>query len=476
MLSRFLGSGKGFSAGRGERKKKGNVKTNTDLAALGNTMANSVAQGDAERQLHQFKMPSQQRGMTDFIQSHRSGDRFQYVALTGSDVEDYSSRIRRLVQLSPKVHKSEIPQKDLPQIRLRQDSEKFSLASAVPAKGKEFLMLHRATVIYTPLASFTDIYTTMKISIMDMRKRNNPTRGSVKSNTNIQSKSEFSLDYCIPREDAAEVFLLITRENPTIEVGKMWGVVQAQLEIIECDSPYMENLRETIAVLSLPSSGLDTFHHDPMNLEITMHDNHRTKLQELYSQGDVVDEAEPILEKTKKITYAKSSVPTKPSLKRSPETGMVNMEFSSMTPGNWDFLSGVPKPQVADDQVSYTVDSGEGGVGGLGGTPSVRSLPELDDDQESIISLSPLAKRLLKRREKDASHVEQPGESSTTTNGKEILKLKGSTQVSGEEDEKIDFNLAKIDEEDEGSVKMFKSPPPSYAGGKPRVSFKVSNV
>lgn len=471
MLSRLFKSNTNHSAGRGERRRDGTVKTNTELASLGNTMANSVAQGDAERQLYQFKMPSQQRGMTDFIQSHNSGSRFQYVALTGSDVEDHSSRIRRLIQLSPKVHKTEIPQKDLPQIRLRQESEKFSLASAVPAKGKEFLMLHRATVIFTPLASFTDIYTTMKISVMDMRKRNNQTRGSVKSNTNIQSKCEFSLDYCIPREDASQVFLLITRENPTMEDGKMWGVIQAQLEIIESDSPYMENLRETVAVLSLPSSGLDTFQHDPMNLDIAMHDNHRTRLQDLYQQGDIVDEAEPQLEKTKRVTYTKSSVPTKPALKKTADGSMVNMEFSSVQPGNWDFLKGTPKPKIADDQVSYSVksDPAEEEEASLGANSRAMS------SRSSVSELSPLAKKIMKGKDIKISQ-DQVDEINLARARSQGLNPGLKPSISFPQEKKKARFSSEQDDSDEGSVEMFKSPPPSYVGAKQRVAFDVSQV
>lgn len=339
------------------------------------TLSSQIVQADSERQLYKFEAPTQERGLTDFISSHQSGNRFQYVALTGSDVESHSSRIRRLIQTNPKMSKTEIPVKDIPKLKLREDIEKFPLKSTIPVKGKEFINLNKATVIFTPLTSFTDSYSVMKVSLMDMRKRSNQERSSVKSNTNIQCKMEFSLDYCIPREAADQIFLLVARENQTMEIGHMWGVIQVQLEIIESDFPFMENLRETVAMLGLPSSGLETFETDPMHLDITMHENHRKKLKVMYEEGDVNDETEPMKQKTAKITYAKSSVAkSKGSILKAPKPSPFDPQ------SEWEFMKQPRNKQIADDEVSIEPPEDDASEDEYSDGPDLKKVEALVED------------------------------------------------------------------------------------------------
>jgi len=349
-----------FSNTKGSVHVKKNQDSSTSPEKLPESLAGQVVNSDSERQLFRFKMPTQERGMTDLIDSHQSGNRFQYVALTGSDVEDHSSRIRRLIQHSPRISKSEIPLSDLPKIRLFKDMERFPLDQILPKKGKEFINLNKATIVFTPLTSFADDYSVMKCSLMDTRMRTRIERSSVKANTNIQAKIEFSMDHCLPRDAASQVFLVFNREIANMNAGNMWGVVQVQMEIIESDLPFMENMREVVAVLTLPSAGLDTFEKDPMNLDITMHNNHRERLQDLYAMGEVADETEPMHEKTKKITYAKSSAAGSKML-ISKSQGMVDvpMKQSQSSGGDWSFMSAPRRNQISDDLASISAEDDE---------------------------------------------------------------------------------------------------------------------
>jgi hypothetical protein len=312
----------------------------------------SAVNHDAERQLYRYDMPTQTRGMTDLIQSHDSGNRFQYVALVGTDAEEHSSRIRRLIMLKPSVSKSEIPIREVPRLKLHQDSEKFPFGAAIPKKGKDFIMLNKATVIFTPLTSFADNFTVLSISILDMRRESDQVRQQVKANTNVQVKCEFSLDHCVPREDLDQISLVVSREIPHMSPNRMWGVIQVQLEMVDSDYPYMENMKEVVGVLSLPSTGLEKFDKDPMTLDITMVENHRKQLQQLYMSGEIEDETEPKKERVSKMTYSKSSAPAKQSiLKSMPKSfdGMVNIEPDI---GNWEAVRNAPKKSMISDDIA----------------------------------------------------------------------------------------------------------------------------
>jgi len=350
-------------------------------------MAAQVANQDAERQLFRYDMPEQERGMTDLLDAHKAGMRFQYVALTGADVEDHSARIRRLISLTPKVSKSEIAQKNLPRIRLVEDAEKFSLSQAIPRAGREFILLNKATIVFTPLTSFADDYSVLKVCLMDMRMRNRQLRASVKTNTNIQVKMEFALDHCIPRKECENVFLQFIREQSTMVNGSMWGVVQVQLELIESDYPFIENMKEVVGVLSLPSSGLDKFEKDPMHLDITTHNNHRMKMQDLYQMGDITDETTPMVQKTGKLTYAKSSAPAKPALKAPVAPQMPIRPPSDI---DWSDVHNAMKPQIPDDQVSIDVEESDPIQYQIpSSSKGTMSLEEDDDDDEEDIPMPP---------------------------------------------------------------------------------------
>lgn len=352
MFSRFFSQN--ASGGRDKTRPKSRSRPSSSQTIQENSAANRIVNSDAERQMYRFDMPEQQRGMTDLIDQHKTGNRFQYVALTGSTVEEHGSRIRRLVGLQPAFSSNQIPIRDLPRLRLYNDSERFPLSNAIPIKGKEFIMLVKATMIFTPLSSFTDDYTEIKTTLLDMRMRSKPERASVKSTTNISARSEFSMDHCIPRSDADKLSLIFTREAGHMTTGTMWGVVQVQLEIMESDFPYSENMQETIAVLALPSSGLDKFDKDPMHLDVSLHENHKSRLQDLYQVGEIANEAEPQMQKTAKLTYAKSSAPARSAMKKT--TDMV----PEVQPTDWSHIGGF-KTQIADDQASIEPEDSDDG-------------------------------------------------------------------------------------------------------------------
>jgi len=351
----------GAPGGKGKGKSREDSVASPRPENMPDSAASQVMTAKSERQLFRFDLPQQERGLTDLIKTHKPGDRFQYIALTGADVEDHSSRIRRLVQLRPTVSQREIPITQMPKIKLFKDIEKFPLSQVIPKKGRDFLLINRATILFTPLTSFADDYSVMKCSLIDMRMISNQERSSVRANTNIMVKLEFSMDHCIPREAADQVFLMFGREISNMNAGNMWGVVQVQLEIMELDYPKMENMKEVVAVHALPSSGLETFEKDPMHLDITMHNNHRARLQEFYDDGDVADETAPMKEKTKKVSYAKSHAPGKQVVRHMPgEHHNPSMFAGQVSDGNWSFMKGRTRSRIPDDEASIDpVEEGE---------------------------------------------------------------------------------------------------------------------
>jgi hypothetical protein len=384
MFSRLFGGGK--SAGRGEKKgvnvrkmitqgdrdheerTAGKEWKQIDGGKIDNRKVDDIVMNDAEREVYRFKLPVQERGFTDLIAAHEPGTRFQHVAITGSDPEDYGSRNRRLVQLQPRINSRPV---DLPEhinVNLVKDVEDFPFSQIVSnegdpvgvrkrgGKGKKqvrqelmkmpFILVKRAVFIFHPLISMSDEYTGIKVALVDNRFRHDQERRTVSLSSNLGYAGEMNLDYSFPRSSVEKMHLTFSAEVPILNTGEQWGACQVFLEVEESDFPIIEPYREVAGTARLPTTGLAIFKTNPAHLNLIMRENHKGNLQEMYADGDIANETEAITEKTKKATYSQSSAPLK---RRSQIVKKVDP-----TKG-WEGVIGM-KPQIPDDQASYDLD------------------------------------------------------------------------------------------------------------------------
>jgi len=88
-----------------------------------------------------------------------------------------------------------------------------------------------------------------------------------------------------------------------------------------------------VAQNMLPPSALETPSIDPNHVDVSILNNDRDGLYQLFLSGDLVDETEPISNKTEAVKYAKSSM----------RIGQKKGEEIQVTAGDWSFMKGARK-------------------------------------------------------------------------------------------------------------------------------------
>lgn len=287
----------------------------------------------ANRELFQYDQPSQELGMSDLIKNHEIGTRFMYAAVTGRESEPIESRLRRLISFQPALRKKAIPIDNLPTIKLFKETEIFPLDQIIPKKQKndglgEYLRISDAVTIYGAVVSPDCNFTKVQVGISDNRLLTNRLVKSFIATTNMLSKGNLSLPYCVPVEDADQLVLTISRERSFLEEGRQWGAIQIQLILEFTAFPMQYDNMPVAAVNMLPSTALETPVNNPNNVDVSILNQDRNKLQSMFLDGDLADENEPIENKIEAVKYAKSSI----------SSAQKGRKIESATP-EWSFMS-----------------------------------------------------------------------------------------------------------------------------------------
>jgi len=358
----------GLVRGNGGVKRK-NVGSNVRVQALISSQDGVVekkAMEGAERELYQFEQPTQELGMTDLVKRHEDGTRFMYAAITGREPEDIASKMRRLSSFQPILRKKAIPIDNLPTVKLFKETETFPLDQVVP-KGKakshgDYIRISDALVMYGAIVSPDCHFTKVKVGISDSRLLSNNLVKSFNATSNIASRGNLALPYCVPIEDIDQLVLTVSRERSFIVEGKQWGALQIQIMLEFMAFPMQFENQTVVAQNMLPPSALETPSVDPNHVDVSILNNDRDGLYQLFLSGDLVDETEPISNKTEAIKYAKSSM----------RVGQKKGEEIQVATDDWDFMKGARKNIMAG--LNSVDPSQEGGDSER--APSIRSLSD----------------------------------------------------------------------------------------------------
>jgi len=340
-------------------------------------LASKEMMAKADRELYQFEAPQQELGLSDLISKHNAGERFQFLALTGGDSETFEARMRRMVTFKPRMNKTQIPLKDLPHIKLIDDTENLSLVEVMPKKSSaEYIRVASVACYFAPTVTVMSKFSKVKIALMDSRFDPPAEIQSITTNTNVDSKSELSMDYCVPKTAAAKLRLMISREQSTITFGEQWGALQAQIMLEETSFPYMSDMKQVVGILGPTASALEDHVVNPNILDITMTESNRKAIRELYQQGDIADESEPIKIKKKAITYAKSSMKALPKGELAESSGLVRK--------GWEGISDIRKPQIAAEEASVDPENDDDDDSDYNPTNRLKAKQAWEEEQERM--------------------------------------------------------------------------------------------
>lgn len=269
-----------------------------------------VVMKDAQRETYQYTKKNQELGTTELIKNHQNGNRFLYAAVTSKSSEENHSLLRRLIQFQPRMNRKYIPLSNLPRIDLFDEVETFKRQDILPKKSgaTTFINISEIMIIYGSLISTDDIFSKVKVSIIGDRKLQDKVAKSFVANTNLCSRAVLSLPYCFPRNETDAISLTLSRESAFLEQGRQWGAAQVMIQLRETDFPEQYSVTPVQALNNLPESMFEVYETNPNSIDISIMNNDKKALRELYMSGDIADETSPIMDKTENIKYSKSSL------------------------------------------------------------------------------------------------------------------------------------------------------------------------
>lgn len=357
-------SGGGKTGSSGGKSKKVTMIPKRD-----GVVERQVMEG-AERELYQFDQPTQELGMSDLLKRHEDGTRFMYAAITGREPEDIASKMRRLSSFQPILKKKAIPIDNLPTIRLFKETESFPLDQVLP-KGKsknfgDYVRISDAITMYGAIVSPDCHFTKVQVGITDNRLLNNNLVKSFNATSNIAARGNLALPYCVPIEDTDQLILTVSRERSFIAEGRQWGALQIQLVVEFMAFPMQFENQTVVAQNMLPPSALETPVTDPNHVDISILNNNRNGLHQLFLSGDLVDETEPIADKMESVQYAKSSM----------RVGQKKGKEIEVAAPDWSFMKGSRKNIKAEVN---SVDPSEDGSDN-NAPPSIQSITDWEPE------------------------------------------------------------------------------------------------
>lgn len=361
----FNFSKKQSSRGGKERSKRSESGT---LISSRDGVVEKKAMEGAERELYQFDRPTQELGMTDLIKRHEEGTRFMYAAITGREPEDVASKMRRLSSFQPVLRKKAIPIDNLPTVKLYKETETFPLDQIIPRKKAEsygeYIRVSDALVMYGAVVSPDCHFTKVKVGISDSRLLTNNLVKSFDATSNVGSRGNLALPYCVPISDVDQLVLTVSRERSFLAEGRQWGAIQIQIMLEFMAFPMQFENQTVVAQNMLPPSALENPIVDPNHVDVSILNNDRDGLFQLFLSGDLVDETEPIANKTEAVKYAKSSM----------RVGQKKGKTIDVATDDWSFMKGARKNIAAG--LNSVDPSVEGSIRRQ--SSSERSMPEVD--------------------------------------------------------------------------------------------------
>jgi len=311
MLSRFFA--KKPSAARSNSSSH---KQQLSLSSIEDKGAQIKALTGSERQLYSYEKPTQEMGLTDLLKQHEPGSRFMYAAVTGKEEEDSESRQHKLRNWKPNLRKTVESIDNLPNLKLYKEVEVFPIKPLIDAltsskKTKsaigDFFRVVEAMVIYGAIVSPDCNFTRVKVALVDNRLMEFNEAKSFIADTNKEARGDLRMPYCIPTENADLLSLVVSRENQFLVDGLMWGVIKVKLSLEFCDFPKQYDNTEVAAMNMITASALGERVVDPDTINISITNNDRKQLTQLYASGDLVDTEVPMKNRTS-LKSAKSSV------------------------------------------------------------------------------------------------------------------------------------------------------------------------
>jgi hypothetical protein len=320
-MSRWIGNFRNANNSAPKTAKNNKTKTKSDhkqqmsLSSIENRQIQLDALKNSERKLYSYDKPQQELGMTELLKQHEPGSRFMYAAVTGREDEDYESRLSKLRGWKPNFKRNTQAIDNIPNLKLYREVEVFPIKPLVDTlnlkRGRnelgDFFRVVEAMVIYGAIVSPDCNFTQVKVAIVDNRLMDATEAKSFTADTNKEARGDLRMPYCIPVENADLLSLVISRDNQFLVDGMMWGVIKIRLSLEFCDFPKQYDNQDVMALNMITASALGERITNPDAINVSITNNDRKALTDLYQSEDLVDTDVPEKNKTS-LRTAKSSI------------------------------------------------------------------------------------------------------------------------------------------------------------------------
>jgi hypothetical protein len=409
LFSRSKGSaGKGESSkragsGRSHRKQITMSEDHDHKQVIGfeDSSHDGTKAASIGRDLFSYPKPDAKETMADYINNHKSGDVFPYVTITGKEEETKDGRLARLRSFVSPYGKSVKPDMringiildmlvgsiHIDDLKAHVDKARLSKSEARENKRfrdleehvftKPYLQIKRITGEFVPLLSGTADYTDLMFSLHDQRLLEHQV--VVQSNklpTNSVGVFELSCDYCIPTKDIRQIAIRYELARPIMKEDFQWGSISLSISLSESDTPYLTPKVEAMAVVKAPYTAMEEQATDPDHKDVTYTSAQIRKFRDLYTEGDIADNDEPLKERLKTSSYSKSTI-------RGVKKGKKGPEHLGQMAG-WSQLEGLKQPKLLDGEASVSVASGDDDDEEVGNQTGIK---EWEEEQERMRKL-----------------------------------------------------------------------------------------
>lgn len=329
---------------------------------------------EVKRDLMTMKDKVEPDCMVDHIKSHKPGDVFKYVSVTGKVVETEEGQVGRLRAFTSPYGKTTNPDLRINGIvlqdmegslnldNLRQYVEEKSLSKKEKKENKKYsknfkslfnqpyVQIASVTGEFVPLLSGTADYTELSLSLVDGRMLDGQV--NIQSNTlptNVTGVFEMSCDYCVPKQDMHQIAIKYTLARPILREGFQWGTVSLVLKMCQSDTAYQTPSLRAMAVLRMPYTMMEDNITDPTNTNLMITKSDISSFRQIYQDGDLINNDEAHTKRVKTSSYSKSTL-------TGGKVGVKGPEHLGGLDG-WDILEGMRKPKLEEGIASVSVPS-----------------------------------------------------------------------------------------------------------------------
>lgn len=303
MLSRLFSRGgsdhrRRHSSGSGSQQHRSRMgfQKSRDTGVSEESKLGAVKKGMDEEHFASG-VSKEKAGMTDKLNSYRTGQTFKYAVISNAPSEERSGIMSRLRSYKAPSKQSPLSLSEIPAIRLLGEAVSFSMVEAVRSSGtggrEDYCLIDSVLVHYVPLDSFLNDKSVVTIQVNDFRKVTGTAVRIAKVDNTMAYNVLFCLDYCVESRDLDKMTLSFACPQRDFQEGVAWGAVKVVAQVAFMSFPIRAPVIETMAVAVFADTDLLEYEWDPREVDAVIGPQALSGLRAANKRGDIENLTQP---------------------------------------------------------------------------------------------------------------------------------------------------------------------------------------